>query len=65
MIMISSKAGQRFAKADARRIEAFKTDEYGARDIDDAAEAQQEWDVAARELGEELRANGHHMAEGD
>ena len=64
-ISISAKAGRAFAKAQARRTEAFSANANGERDIDAACEAQQEWDAAARELGHELMASGHHEAEGD
>lgn len=70
MIMINSKAGQRLARAkseyDAARLA------YVHADADEAFASQHRLDdakfelkAAAKALGDELIANGHHTAEGD
>ncbi|MFJ5538566.1 hypothetical protein [Vreelandella titanicae] len=58
--MIDSKAGQRFARAEADRQRAFSAEN---KDIDEACRAQQEFDDAAKALAELIIADGHHAAE--
>lgn len=72
MIMISSKAGQRLAKALAHLndldskaesdVASGKSRLYVAGRL---AEAQYEFQQAAKALGEEMIADKHHLVEGD
>lgn len=64
MIMISSKAGQEWAKA----YQAFSEAREGLKTNGSSApfyEALHRFEQASDVLGAELIANGHHMAEGN
>lgn len=66
MIMISSKAGQRLARA-AKKMEALKNDiEAGEKPSATYLQiVMDEWDAAAGAVADELMADRHHEAEGD
>nr|WP_287838028.1 hypothetical protein [Halomonas sp.] len=79
MITISSKAGQRMAKADAALEAAEEALRNLLADAKDPAAylerlrspeegacmaAMAEWEAAAKALADELRDGGHHEAEG-
>lgn len=68
MITISSKAGQRLAKAEAeyaRLVSESYNQPDKEIDYQCAAACHEEFMRAAHELGRELIADRHHEAEGD
>jgi hypothetical protein len=74
MIMISSKAGQRLAKA-AHRLQAAEqaiNEALKGHDDEEVSQcnlemivARHEWQASAAEVSQELIAGRHHEAEGD
>lgn len=68
MIMISSKAGQELARACDAYTKAEKASASAPYDVAADVErdrAERILNLKACALGEELIANGHHLAEGD
>ena len=67
MMMISSKAGQRLAKATAEFFEAKAelTGNYSADAEERMRLAALDMDLAGFDLGRELMGDNHHLVEGD
>lgn len=66
MIMISSEAGQRLAKAKVDMdADAARFEQDSFNHVISYAEAQSEFVAAAKALADELIAENHHTGEGD
>lgn len=67
MITITSKAGQRLAKATAEFFEAKSevTGNYSADAEERLRLASLDMDLAGFDLGRELMGDNHHLVEGD
>lgn len=65
MIMISSKAGQRLAKAKAHRDEQQLIHSCGGDNWIELRDARHEFGRAAEALASEIMAYRHHEVEGD
>ncbi|RUR26825.1 hypothetical protein ELY33_17100 [Vreelandella andesensis] len=65
MIMISSKAGQRLAKAKASRDDQQMIHSGGGDNWRELRNARHQFAVAAEDLADELIADFHHCVEGD